>query len=286
MFLDVKAQTNLEIYNDLRKHNKKVFLGAFGVDYFWIKSCLDRKNFRYSEFFIGDKPTNSPAVDDLKKEWIGTAKERVNKFMADSCDGIIACLYEYYVSYNKNYAEKLAYISEPVNLNETSFLQRGGADKVRFFIGIQKERSQIKGTDILYRVLQEVNKKYPQFTEIKKVESVPYSEYLNTMRNSDVLLDQLYSYTPAMNAFIAMAQGLVIVGGGEPEAYDILTEYENRPIINVIPDEQDIFNKLENLVLNRNEIPALSQKSRQFVEKHHDYMKIAQQYIDFWSSKF
>lgn len=286
MFLDVKARTNLEIYNYLKKHNKKVFLGAFGVDYFWIKSCLDKKTFRYSEFFIGDQPTNIPAVDDLKKEWIGTEKEKVNKLMADSCDGIIACLYEYYVSYNKVYTEKLAYISEAINLNETSFLQRGNTDKVRFFIGIQKERSQIKGTDILYKVLQEINRKYPQLTEIKKVESVPYNEYLNTMRNSDVLLDQLYSYTPAMNAFIAMAQGLVIVGGGEPEAYEILDEYENRPIINVIPDEQDIFNKLENLVLNRGEIPALSQKSREFVEKHHDHIKIAQQYVDFWSSKF
>ena len=285
VFIDLKPEKNLMLYNYLKKHNKKVFLGAFGVDHYWLKACLDKKTFRYSEFCIGDRDLNIPEIDAQIKDWIGSPREEINKSMAASCDGIIACLYEYYVSYLPEFSDKLTYIPEPVNLSEAVFKQKGGGDIVKFFIGIQTKRSQIKGTDVLYKVLKEVHKKYPAESVIKKVEEVPYKEYICTMNDSDVLLDQLYSYTPAMNALMAMGQGLVVVGGAEPEAYEILNETENKPVINVIPDEQDIFDKLEQLILNKRDIPRLSAQSREFVEKHHDYVKIAQQYVDFWLSR-
>jgi hypothetical protein len=105
------------------------------------------------------------------------------------------------------------------------------------------------------------------------------------MSESDILLDQIYSYTPGMNGLIAMAQGLVLVGGGEPEMYDLINETHNFPITNVYPSEKDVFDKLEELIINKKNIPNLSVNSRDFVEKHHDYIKVAQQYIDFWNSK-
>ncbi|MFR9165606.1 MAG: glycosyltransferase family 1 protein [Dysgonomonas sp.] len=284
-FLDIKAEKNLKVYQYLKKNNRKIFLGAFGTDYFSVRKAMDINSFRYSEYHVNKKPTNFVEANNQIESWIGTAKELLNKEIADTCDGIISCLYEYYVSYLDDYREKLVYIPEPINLDETVFKQRGLNEKIRFFIGIQKLRSRLKGTDVLYKVLKEVNKKYPKESEVIKVESVPYSEYVTAMSESDIMLDQLYSYTPAMNAFAAMAQGLVIVGGGEPESYEILNETELKPIINVIPDEKDIFNKLEGIIINRNKIPDLSLQSRQFVEKHHDYVKIAQQYVDFWRSK-
>ena len=117
-----------------------------------------------------------------------------------------------------------------------------------------------------------------------KVESVPFDEYKRLMSECDVLLDQLYSYTPAMNALVAMSQGLVVVGGGEPENYDILGETELRPIINVLPDEEDVFRKLEDLVLHPERLPELKRQSVEYVRRHHDYVKVAQQYVDFWTS--
>ena len=101
---------------------------------------------------------------------------------------------------------------------------------MRFFIGIQKTRHQYKGTDIMLRALERIKEKYPNRCEIVKAESVPFAEYQKLMDGSDVLLDQLYSYTPAMNGLLAMAKGLVLVGGGEPENYEIIGEKEHRPI--------------------------------------------------------
>ena len=135
----------------------------------------------------------------------------------------------------------------------------------------------------MLRALQRLHDKYPTQCEIIKAESVPYEEYQHLMDTSDVILDQLYSYTPAMNALLAMAKGLILVGGGEPENYEILDEKELRPIINVLPDEEDVFCKLEELVLRPERLKQLSAESRLYVERHHDHRKVAAQYIDFWT---
>lgn len=286
LFLDLKIGRNLHFYRYLKKYNSKVFLGAFGTDYFWEKSCFDKKTFRYSDYYIGETPTNFGAANILKKEWSNTQKKEANIEIAESCNGIIACLYEYYKAYEPYYKDKLAYIPLPINTSLLPYKSKGINDeKLKFFIGIQKDRSEFKGTDTMYKALMRINEKYPHETLINRVESVPLSQYVNIMSESDVLLDQIYSYTPGMNGLIAMSQGLVLVGGGEPEMYELLNEDQNFPIINVFPTEEDIFNKLEELVINKKEIPKLSSNSRSFVEKHHDYIKVAQQYLDFWNSK-
>jgi len=284
VFLDLKAKKNLKFFHFLKKHNKRVFMGAFGTDYYWIKTCLDHTTFRYSDYYIGDKYIKIDIAETHRQNWIATDKQRVNEEIAHSCDGIVACLYEYYMSYVPDFKDKLRHIPIPVNADDIEFRQRGESDLVRFFIGIQTDRSQLKGTDIIYKVLHEIQSKYPNKCSILKAESVPYKEYVKMTASADILLDQLYSYTPSMNALGAMAQGLVAVSGGEPELYELLQENEIKPIINVLPDEQDIFDKLEELILNKKDIPTLSLQSRSFVERHHHYMTVAKQYVDFWTS--
>ena len=156
-------------------------------------------------------------------------------------------------------------------------------DALRFFIGIQRDRTELKGTDLLYEVLQEVKRNYKHECEVTAVESVPYKEYNRMMYESDVLIDQLYSYTPATNALLAMAKGLVAVSGAEPEFYDFIGDDDLRPIVNVLPDPDAIYRVLEGLVLHRAELPEMARKSRAFVERYHDYKRVAAQYIDFWN---
>ena len=38
------------------------------------------------------------------------------------------------------------------------------------------------------------------------------------------MLDQLYSYSPGLNALYAMSKGIVVVGGAEEEHYNLLGE--------------------------------------------------------------
>lgn len=283
VFLDLKVDRNLEAFNYLKKHNGKVFLGAFGDDAYLLKACLSKNVFRYSEFQIPGRVEYLPSAQKLIDVWSNPDKVKLNKEIAERSDGIIACLYEYYVSYQSEFDEKLTYIPEPINTSELSFKQRGvNEEKLKFFIGIQMLRTEIKGTDVMFRVLERIKQKYSNECDVLKAESVPYREYVKMMENSDVLLDQLYSYSTGMNGLSAMAQGLVVVGGGEPEVYDLQGEVQNKPIVNVVPTEDDLYNKLQSLILNKQAIANLSLSSRAFIEKHHDYIKVARRYIDTW----
>jgi hypothetical protein len=82
-----------------------------------------------------------------------------------------------------------------------------------------------------------------------------------------------------------MSKGIVVVGGGEPENYEIIHEAELRPIINVQPNYESVYHELEQLVLHAERIPELKRQSIEYVKRHHDYVKVAQQYIDFYLSK-
>ncbi len=286
IFLDFRAPRIRKYYDYLRKHNKKVFLGAFGMDYYWVKTCLDCKTFRYSDFNLWDRPrTDEPYNKIFISEWLNGEKRPINEYIAKDCDGIIAGLYEYYKCYEPVYPSKTAFIPFPINTSTIKEKHRSAPyDKVRFFIGIIPSRSAYKGTDIMLRALERVKKEYPDRCEIIKAESVPFHTYQKMLESSDCLLDQLYSYTPAMNGLLAMSRGLVVIGGGEEEQYEIINEKELRPIINVIPNEEDVYEKLKKIVENPSILSRLNQESIEYVRRHHDYRKVAEAYISFWSS--
>ena len=124
---------------------------------------------------------------------------------------------------------------------------------------------------------------YPDAVELRKAEGVPFEVYQHMMNSSDVILDQLYAYTPAMNALLAMSKGIIVVGGGEPENYEILGETVLRPIVNVDPTQESVYHELEQLVLHPERIPELKRQSIEYIKKHHDFIKVAMQYVDFWN---
>ena len=124
---------------------------------------------------------------------------------------------------------------------------------------------------------------YPELVEVVKVESVPFKQYVKLLSGSDVLLDQLYSYTPAMNALAAMAQGIAIVGGGEPENYEILGDKDLFPIVNVLPNEADVYEKLKALIQDKSSLIQRRKDSYTYIERYHDYRKVAAAYLDFWN---
>ena len=283
VFFDLRPEKNWAIFKYLKKHNKKIFLDALAIDHYYVKACLDGKTFRYSDFFVGDRPLPHPEREKMLAAWIGGPNERPNIEMAQEANGIIACLYEYYAAYQPEYADKLAYIPIPIDLSINPFHPiKSTPEVVKFFIGIQQHRTAIKGTDILLDVLREIHDKYPCESHIQKVVSVPFDEYNKLLVDCHILLDQLYSYTPATNALAAMARGIIAVSGAEPEFYNFIGEQKLRPIINVLPDRNDIFKQLENLIIHRDQLPRLSTESRQFVEKYHDHVKVARQYLEFW----
>ena len=283
IFFELKAERLFWFYRYLRKHNGKVFLDAFGMDYYWVHTCTQDKPLRYSDFNIGDKVRTDAEAVYYQHDWLGTAKEKLNKMIAEDCDGIIAGLYEYWACYHPVFPDKTTFIPFPIKMPDNYHTDRAQKSKVVIFIGINRNRSVYKGTDIMLQAAKDVQHKYPQRMKLNIAESVPFAEYSQMMDGSDAILDQLYAYTPSMNPLLAMSKGIICIGGGEPENYEIINETELRPIINVEPTYESVYHELEQLVLNPDRITDLKLQSVEYVRKHHDYLKVARQYIDFWT---
>jgi hypothetical protein len=114
---------------------------------------------------------------------------------------------------------------------------------------------------------------------------VPYAKYLEQMRNSHVILDQLYSYTPATNALLAMSMGLTAVSGGESDYYDFIGESHNRCVVNALPDDEQLYETLVDVVMHPERVPQMARSNRDFVLKHNDSRVVAHRFVDFWEQK-
>lgn len=285
IFIDIKAKRIFKVYNYLRKHNKKVFLAGYGDDWYWVQTCCDKKPLRYSDLNLGEKlRTNRDALIQ-RNEWIGTEKERLSKYIAKDCDAVVACLYEYWCCYKLHIPNKTFFIPLPIKINESAIPNYKGNTKIRFFIGIDKDRNEYKGTDIMLKALEDIKLKYPNQIDLIKAVSVPFTEYEQLMNGCDIILDQLYSYTPSMNALLAMSKGIIVIGGGENENYNIIGETELRPIINVLPNYNSVYYEIEQIVLYPERIPELKRQSVEYIRKHHDYIKVARQYEKLYLDK-
>lgn len=284
MFLELRTKRLFPIYRYLRRHNKKVVLGGYGMDFYWVKTCCEDMPLRYSDFNIGSTLRTNDDAKKEKADWLGTDKERLNRLIANDCDGIITGLYEYYVSYKPSFPDKTTFIPFPIKVeNDHSDISEHVPNPIKIFIGINKERSEYKGTDIMLAAAEAIERKYSDRVKVLKAVSVPFDEYKQMQQEADIILDQLYSYTPAMNALQAMSAGIVCVGGGEEEHYELLGEHELRPIINVEPSYNSVFSALEQLVLHPETIPNLKKQSREYVLHHHEYISVARQYEAFYN---
>ncbi len=289
IFLDLKPQKVRRVFDYLRHHNGKVILSALGTDCVYYNACHDGHTYRYSDYLVGDQPSpyyrSGEYLAQQQDNWRLPAMQSFSDYLVSHIDGAVACLWEYYTAYRPVLGDRVAYAGIPIDTNSLPLRPLEQApEKVRFFLGIQRDRTVIKGTDRLLAALRRVHDRYPDQCEMEVVENLPYAEYTSRMRASHVLLDQLYSYTPATNALIAMAQGLVAVSGAEPEYYELIGENENHPIVNVTPyDDADIDRQLEYIIQHKDRLPQWSRESREFVLKHNAAPLVAQRHLDFWA---
>ncbi len=111
---------------------------------------------------------------------------------------------------------------------------------------------------------------------------MPFNEYMKLLAQVNVSVDQLYSYSLAMNALYSMAQGKIVVGGAEPES-GILYDGKLPPVYNALPDEGQLFKTLESILERKEDLNSDSEKSRQFIIEQHNPLHIASTYLDIWN---
>ena len=149
--------------------------------------------------------------------------------------------------------------------------------KIVVFHGII--RPEEKGTPIIVEAMNRLQEKYPDEVECVAKGGMPLNEYLTLLNKTNILIDQAHSDSVGMNGLYALAMGKVVLSGNMPENQKEFNEYDC-PIVNIMPDSNQIFEELEKLVIDRDKILELSKKSREYVERVHDANVIARKYIE------
>jgi len=278
LMMNFKPWLKYRFYDYIRKHNRFTVTTLLGVGHYYVKACLEAKLFRSSDFNIGDKLRTNEFAVSMAEGWLRhPGVVRLARHMAETSHQLVGTGYEYWASLQHYFPEKTSFVPLPMDVQECPTNIRETKGAVRFFIGIQKERNEEKGTDVLWRVLQKLKSDYPDKVEIIKAENVPYDEYCRMMEDSDILIDQLYTCY-AMNALLAMSKGVVAATVAIPEAYELLSEKKIFPMIDLPPDEDGIYSQLEQFVVHPERLAVAKQQSVDFVWKHHHYIKVARQY--------
>ena len=120
--------------------------------------------------------------------------------------------------------------------------------------------------------------------KIISIENAPYATYINSYNTAHIVLDQVYCYDQGYNALEAMAKGKVVLTGAET----VFTNHYNlteKVAVNALPDVNYLVKELIFLIENPKELIAIGKRARTFVEKEHDYIKVAKKYLAVWKSK-
>ena len=282
-FLKLRPSKLEYFFKFLKSNNRLVCLTLAGNDYHFVKACVEGRMFRYSEFRIGELPTTfvhkNPARE---KGWMSFENQRYATMLYKNIDGAMAVLPEYYMSAEPWLKDRICYTGIPIERNQLCHPHKFDYP-IRFFAGIKSGMELQKGFDVIIPALKRLCVRYPDKCQLKIVRDLPLDKYLDEMSGGDVVLDQLYSYSPATNALQAMAMGSVAVSGAEPEFYEFIGEKNLRPIVRLNPFT-NIEKELERLINSPEQLSRLSADGIEFVKQHNDSDIITDRFVACWAS--
>lgn len=278
----IDALIELKIIAFLKENNKKLFLLSCGADYSSIRYAFDKK-FEYSilsPLFEKKVPEKEYyfALKYLKPEY-----KHLHDFIFREMDGVLASDMDYHLPL-QNEKKYLGLLPNPINISKLEYLPLSISGKIRIFHGINRANFFKKGNDYFETALRKIVGKYPSKVEVITVENLPYSEYIEKYNSAHILLDQALSYDQGYNALEAMAKGKVVFTGAEKEFLDFYGLKEDEVCINALPNVEKIVEKLEELILNPRKIEQISKNARAFIEREHNYISVAQKYLEKWKS--
>lgn len=283
-FFKLKPGKLIYFFKELQRQNGSVFLSLAGNDHFFVKACTYGKMFRFSEFRVGDEPT-AFAIDkaDFEADYLLNS---INKFTTDiyeRIDGAMSVLPEYDIAAKQILGDKLAFTNLPINLDELPKQPFIINDKVNILVGMRSNAIQAKGTQILLDSALELEKQMPERVNVINVRDLPWVEYKKVLASAHIVLDQLYSYSPGMNALSAMALGRIAGSGAQPEYYQYINE-ESRPILELSPLIPNLTDHLRDLILDTHRMEQMADQGRKLVEKHNDMAIVTNRYLNHWET--
>lgn len=252
-----------------KKFEGKFFLSVAGDDYRTFISATSKLEYTWFPGLIEDTKG--------RNNFFRASRIRQNERVVSMALGYIPVMYEYWLGYNE-LEKPVVTIPLPADVSQYPCPENKVKGKMIFQHGIS--RPGFKGTKVIVEALNELKKRYPNDVELLLPRNLPFSKYLETIREANVVIDQANSYSYGMNAIISMAMGKRVLSGAEPEAMRALG-VDSCPIVNIKPNKADVLERLQLMLELRGGIVEADIQARQYVSKVHECANVAKQYIEF-----
>lgn len=262
-------------YRPLRKICEKTLLGS-GVKLIYIAAGSDpiyRHHVRDLEYY----PPHDWYVNNSKYV-------KFKESLKDYCRIVPVC-WEYKYCMGRAGMDSSVVIPFPVNMDNIKVRNIPSLGKLKIFHPINRigVPFDFKGTKIISEAFSLLEKKYGDKAEFISLGGISHEEYSRITDDVDVIVDQVYSYSYGMSATYGMSKGQVVLSGLE-DCVRSNCHYSECPIINIRPSVNDVYEKLENLINDREKVRRIGRESREFSVEFHDCEKVACQYLEMYSS--
>jgi len=272
-------QHEKKILNYLFKNNKKVFLLSAGDDYTYVNYNFNNpENPSIIQPYLAGKIEDKAFSNVLK--FRRKSFKKLHDFIYQNIQGVIATDIDYRIPL-LNHSKYLGLIPSPINLTHFAESELKIGDRIIIFHGINRESFFKKGNDFFEEALEIIKQKYIDKIDVFVTENVPYNDYINRYNQAHIVLDQLYGHDQGSNALEAMAKGKVVFTNASQD-FENHYNLSEKVAVNAQPDEEYLVTQLSYLIENPEELKNIGQRARKFIEKEHDYLKIAQDYLTIW----
>lgn len=269
----------LEIAQFLKEHNKKLFLLSCGTDHISVKHAFtDELPYTIATPYKEGKLDDASFAAALK--YLEPTYKELHKNLYQIVDGVIATDLDYHIPL-KGHKKYLGLIPNPINTEMIKFQAFEIWQPVIIFHGINRNNYYKKGNDLFEKALAEIKEKYRDQVKVIITENLPYKTYIEKYDTAHIILDQVYSHDQGYNALESMAKGKVVFTGA---GMHFKQEYhlDQTVAIDATPDLQQLVAELKNLIEHPELLTEISKNARKFIEEHHNYKQVAQQYLNTW----
>lgn len=248
----------------------RIVLLAAGDDRYFIKYGKEGKlaNWPYSDTTLPSKNYYNSLSDIF-----------INHLVAMSSYKIIPVMYDYKKAWSLSRYRKKTTNTIPLACDSKIYpIKFRDSKKIVIMHGINREG--FKGTDIIMKALTRITNDYKEFVDVIYPTRLPFDEYISLMDKVDVSIDQSKSNSYGMNAIYSMYHGHVVLSARNDNFNnDLGLNY--CPVISILNCEDDIYNKVKNIITNRDCLNDLKLKSQLYAKEIHSPLRIASKISEF-----
>ncbi len=273
---------NILFIKYLAKYNKSLFLCALGDDYYWVKGSMLNKR-QVSMFSIIKLKYIYEYIHPLMYRY-GFLYKFLNNYAISKSKKIIPGLYDYYVYYRNNH-KCTDIVPIIVDIKHDVLPFKFEKYPIKIFHGWQPKKEARKGNDLFDEALKRLSEKYPDKIDYEILGGVDYNTYIQSFNKAVIFLDQCYSMDRGVNALLGMANGKVVLSGFVKALEKKYNTQFDPVVVHVNPNVNEIFNMLEELILNPKQLEIISKNSIDFIGRYHSEEFVLKKYFKIWQEK-